>query len=200
MAVVTPESLAESIAYQKAHLEDNRTHVLYISSALIIVLPTIFVALRLACRRHLKAPFSHDDVAIVVALMELAIELTYCVLITTIKFSILLFYRRVFINQATGTWFRVAWYIITVWCFLWGISTFIATVFQCTPVSYLWTQFLGKTKGKCVDFTALLIATAAVNIFTDVAVLVFPMPMVWKMGIEKAQKVAVSGVFLLGGL
>lgn len=132
--------------------------------------------------------------------MEFAIELTYCVLITTIKFSILLFYRRVFINHTTSTWFRVAWYIITVWCFLWGVSTFIAAVFQCTPVSYLWTQFSGKTKGKCVDFTALLIATAAVNIFTDVAVLVLPMPMVWKMKIEKAQKLAVSGIFLLGGL
>ncbi|KAI4182170.1 MAG: hypothetical protein LQ348_004886 [Seirophora lacunosa] len=200
MAVITPESLARSIAYQKAHLDDDRSHHLYTTAGVIIVLPTIFVALRLACRRHLKAPFSHDDIAIVVALMEFAIELTYCVLITTIKFSILLFYRRVFINHTTSTWFRVAWYIITVWCFLWGVSTFIAAVFQCTPVSYLWTQFSGKTKGKCVDFTALLIATAAVNIFTDVAVLVLPMPMVWKMKIEKAQKLAVSGIFLLGGL
>ncbi|KAL8961642.1 MAG: hypothetical protein Q9193_001837 [Seirophora villosa] len=190
MAVVTPETLAKSVAYQKAHLDDDRSHHLYITAGLIIVLPTIFVALRLACRRHLKAPFSHDDIAIVVALVSISVTSS-------------LFGRRsvtVFINQTTSTWFRVAWYIITVWCFLWGISTFIAAVFQCTPVSYLWTQFSGKTKGKCVDFTALLIATAAVNIFTDVAVLVLPMPMVWKMKIQKAQKLAVSGIFLLGGL
>lgn len=132
--------------------------------------------------------------------MEYAIELTYCVAITTIKFSILLFYRRVFINQTTSKNFIVAWYVITVWCFLWGISTFFAAAFQCTPVSYGWTQFTGKTKGKCLDFTALLLSTAIINICTDVAVLVLPMPLVWNLKIEKSQKFAVSGIFLLGSL
>ncbi|KAI4184937.1 MAG: hypothetical protein L6R41_004429 [Letrouitia leprolyta] len=194
MVVVTPED----IAYQKAHRNDDRTYILYTTSATMIVLPTIFVALRLACRRHLKARISHDDIAILVALMEYAIELTYCVAITTIKFSILLFYRRVFINQTTSKNFIVAWYVITVWCFLWGISTFFAAAFQCTPVSYGWTQFTGKTKGKCLDFTALLLSTAIINICTDVAVLVLPMPLVWNLKIEKSQKFAVSGIFLLG--
>ncbi|KAL9001914.1 MAG: hypothetical protein Q9188_005129 [Gyalolechia gomerana] len=226
MTVVTPET----IAYQKAHITDDRTYVIYTTSAVMIVLPTVFVALRLACRRHLKARISHDDIAILVALvsittvghcavfgsgrhtilsppsdilrfvqMEYAIELTYCVLITTIKFSILLFYRRVFINQTTSKEFKVAWYTITVWCFLWGISTFFAAAFQCTPIFYSWTQYTGKTTGKCVNFTALLVSTAVINICTDVAVLVLPMPSVWNLKIEKAQKVAASGIFLLGG-
>lgn len=222
------------IAYQKAHRNEDRTYILYTTSATMIVLPTVFVALRLACRRHLKARISHDDIAILVALvlcwllsvllilcavygsgrhtilsppsdifrfvqMEYAIELTYCVAITTIKFSILLFYRRVFINQTTSKKFVVLWYTITVWCFLWGISTFFAAAFQCTPISYGWTQFTGKTTGKCVDFTALLLSTAVINICTDVAVLVLPMPLVWRLKIERSQKFAVSGIFLLGG-
>ncbi|KAL8952372.1 MAG: hypothetical protein Q9222_001708 [Ikaeria aurantiellina] len=266
MVVVTPED----IKHQLAHKDDDRTASLYAAAISMIVLPTIAVALRLACRRHLKAPISHDDIAICVALvspalalrshgidvaagavlglkldahplyasgdsprtlmlqwsrltikgahygsgrhtilspipdvvhfvqMEYAIELTYCVLITTTKFSILLFYRRVFINSTTVLSFRIAWYCITAFAFLWGISTFFAAAFQCTPASFYWTQVTMKTKGTCVDLSTLLLVTAITNIVTDVAILVLPMPVVWNLHIQRSQKVAVTGIFLLG--
>ena len=57
-----------------------------------------------------------------------------------------------------------------------------------------------KTQGTCLDLKALLLATAIINILTDIAVLVLPMPIVWNLKIQRSQKVAVSGIFLLGGL
>ncbi|KAL8750904.1 MAG: hypothetical protein Q9199_006777 [Rusavskia elegans] len=219
------------IAYQKAHKDDDRSGALYATAATMIVLPTIAVVLRLACRRHLQAPISHDDIAIVVALLTsvpnlpgghfgtgrhtmtnpiphvvhfiqlmYAVELTYTVLITTTKFSILLFYRRVFMNQATSLRFRIVWYAITVWTFLWGISTFFAAAFQCSPASFYWSKYTRKTQGTCMDLRVLLLVTASLNIVTDVALLILPMPVVWNSKIERSQKFAVSGIFLLGGL
>lgn len=60
------------VAYQKAHKDDDRSGALYATAATMIVLPTIAVILRLACRRHLQAPISHDDIAIIVALVSIA--------------------------------------------------------------------------------------------------------------------------------
>lgn len=129
-----------------------------------------------------------------------AVELTYCVLITTTKFSILLFYRRVFMNQSTSLHFRIAWYVILVWTFLWGISTFFAAAFQCDPPSYYWSKYTRKTTGSCLNLTVLLVVTASTNIVTDVALLILPMPVVWNLKVELSQKFAVCGIFLLGGL
>lgn len=57
-----------------------------------------------------------------------------------------------------------------------------------------------KTKGTCMNIEALLLATAVLNIATDILILVLPMPIVWHMSIPKAQKIAVSFIFLMGGL
>ncbi|KAL8973918.1 MAG: hypothetical protein Q9197_001829, partial [Variospora fuerteventurae] len=231
------------IAYQKAHKDDDRRGSLYATAATMIILPSIAVALRFMCRRHLKTKISHDDIAIVVALVSIpsfhchagassvspkglagahfgtgrhtilnpipnvvrfiqlmyAVELTYCVLITTTKFSILLFYRRVFMNQTTSLRFRIAWYVIMVWTLLWGISTFFAAAFQCSPPSYYWSKYTRKTQGSCINLTMLLIVTASTNIVTDVALLILPMPVLWHLNIQRSQKFALSGIFLLGG-
>lgn len=56
-----------------------------------------------------------------------------------------------------------------------------------------------KTHGTCLNITALLISTAVLNIFTDIGILILPMPIVWRLQIQRSQKFAVSGVFLLGG-
>ncbi|KAI4094204.1 MAG: hypothetical protein LQ339_007547 [Xanthoria mediterranea] len=142
-----------------------------------------------------------NPTAHVVAFIQLmyAVELTYTVLVTTTKISILLFYRRVFMNQATSTRFRVAWYAIAVWALLWGISTFFAAAFQCSPASFYWSKYTHKTQGTCMDLRILLLVTASLNIVTDVALLILPMPVVWNLNIERSQKFAVSGIFLLGG-
>ncbi|KAL8984631.1 MAG: hypothetical protein Q9177_004652, partial [Variospora cf. flavescens] len=222
------------IAYQKAHKDDDRRGTLYATAATMIVLPSIAVALRFMCRRHLKTKIAHDDIAIVVALvlcwgicimlvlcahfgtgrhtilnpipnvvrfiqLMYAVELTYCVLLTTTKISILLFYRRVFMNQTTSLRFRIAWYVIMVWTLLWGISTFFAAAFQCSPPSYYWSKYTRKTQGSCINLTMLLIVTASTNIVTDVALLILPMPVLWHFKIQRSQKFALSGIFLLGG-
>ncbi|KAL9615041.1 MAG: hypothetical protein Q9167_000464 [Letrouitia subvulpina] len=56
-----------------------------------------------------------------------------------------------------------------------------------------------KFEGTCINIKALLLSTAVLNIATDILILVLPMPIVWHMSIPKAQKIAVSFIFLMGG-
>ena len=140
-----------------------------------------------------------DPCVLICYQVEYAFELTYAVLITVIKVSILLFYRRIFPAESLGARYRLAWWIILVWSTLWSISVFFSATFQCLPASYYWTKVTMKTHGTCLNITALLISTAILNIVTDVGILMLPMPIVWRLQIRKSQKFAVSSIFLLGG-
>lgn len=58
-----------SVAYQLSHQSEDRSIGLKIVSIISLVLAVVFVALRLASRRLLRAPFKADDYVIIVALV-----------------------------------------------------------------------------------------------------------------------------------
>ena len=86
------------------------------------------------------------------------------------------------------------------WVLLWLVGCGLATIFQCSPVSFYWNQLAGDTLGFCVNEYSFLAANAALNIASDIMILVLPMPIVWRLHIKKSQKLAISSIFLLGGL
>lgn len=118
-------------------------------------------------------------------------------LVTTIKISILLFYRRLFPSNATNASFRVAWVIVAFLSVGTGIGTLVAAICNCNPFVYYLDRDLA---GKCPNLRSLLVSSAALNIVTDVSILILPTLVVWRLQVTKPQKLAVSGIFLLGGL
>ncbi|EKV11313.1 hypothetical protein PDIG_51500 [Penicillium digitatum PHI26] len=55
--------------------------------------------------------------------------------------------------------------------------------------------------GRCVyDIYKFYISYAAVNVATDVSILMVPMPIVWKLQMPRTQKILVCGILLIGGL
>ena len=40
----------------------------------------------------------------------------------------------------------------------------------------------------------------AYNIASDIVILVLPIPIVWRLRLPKSKKLAVTGIFLMGGL
>ena len=52
-----------------------------------------------------------------------------------IKASLMLFVRRIFGHIKA---FRLAFWIVGVYVFLWWLTTFWMSVFQCWPISALW--------------------------------------------------------------
>lgn len=129
--------------------------------------------------------------------VQWAFEFVYSITITTVKLSVLFFYHRMFPNSATNLKFKVGLYSLAAVSVVLGLGTFIACVFECDLTSLYWDR---TSYGLCIDMKAFLLSTAILNLFTDIAILILPISVVWKLQIKKSQKVAITGIFLLGGL
>ncbi|WWC71178.1 uncharacterized protein I206_105131 [Kwoniella pini CBS 10737] len=114
----------------------------------------------------------------------------------TIKLAILLLYRRM---SEVQPWFRYGTYGTMVIVTLAGtVCTFIA-VFECRPISAAWSTDSADSDAKCIDVIALFLSAAPVNILTDLAILLLPLPILTSLRMEMRQKVALLGTFLVGG-
>ena len=70
-----------------------------------------------------------------------------------------------------------------------------AGIFQCHPVQRAWNL---TVPGTCLNLRAVFIGNAVPNIVTDAIILCMPLYHVWKLHVRAAQKVALTGIFLLG--
>ena len=78
------------------------------------------------------------------------------------------------------------------------MSQVFPTIFQCSPIAYAWNKaILG---GHCLNIHVFWIVQDILILVIDVYIVVLPLPMIWKLQITKAEKIAISGLFLLGSL
>ncbi|KAG4443305.1 hypothetical protein IFR05_001249 [Cadophora sp. M221] len=80
-----------------------------------------------------------------------------------------------------------------------AISVFITVIFQCQPVNFFWERMRDPTlKGTCIDTGVFYIATSALTIFTDLAVLALPFWIFLGLKMPLKVRIALLAVFLLG--
>ncbi|EME80711.1 uncharacterized protein MYCFIDRAFT_119208, partial [Pseudocercospora fijiensis CIRAD86] len=121
-------------------------------------------------------------------------ELLYIAALPIIKITILFTYLRIF---QTPNFRKLAFGAIGI-NVVFAITFFGVTVFQCIPVHLAWTHWDGTHPGECKDLNALSWAAAALNIILDVVVVGLPMPMLWKMNLNKRKKILVMLMFGVG--
>ena len=80
---------------------------------------------------------------------------------------------------------------------LFGTSTWFCDWFFCRPVSYFWNK---EQEGKCMNTFSYYMACAALNVFTDLVILILPIPTVWSLQLPKRQRLVLIGIFSLGGM
>ena len=73
----------------------------------------------------------------------------------------------------------------------------LATIFQCRPVRAGWNFFL---KGDCVSLQDIAVATGALNIATDLAIVIAPIPVVLKLQLKPAKMAGLLLMFSTGFL
>lgn len=76
------------------------------------------------------------------------------------------------------------------------IASVLTTILQCIPLKKMWDPLAA---GHCIDFGKFAMAMACVNIFTDVFLLVLPLPVVWNLHASTQKKWLVTLSFVLGG-
>jgi len=107
------------------------------------------------------------------------------------KLSILLLYQSIFsVNQK----FRLLCYGMMAASVAYCIIFFFLYAFDCSPVYFSWHFSL--TEGKCIGITKVIIAIGAVNLVTDLTILIMPLPLVWRLNLRRNQK---WGLFIIFG-
>ncbi|KAL8770046.1 MAG: hypothetical protein Q9209_004084 [Squamulea sp. 1 TL-2023] len=109
------------------------------------------------------------------------------------KIAILLLYVRVFTAELRK--FTVGTIVIGCVISATGITTIVGSIFQCTPVAYNWDKTM---QGRCINEIVFARYTAIPNVITGLAMLILPLPMVWRLYIEVPQKIALTASFLHG--
>lgn len=79
----------------------------------------------------------------------------------------------------------------------WWIAVFFGDAFICFPVNSVWNP---DVPGHCGSEYVFNVAVPIPWIVTDFAILLVPLPMVRNLHIATRQKVALAGLFLVGGL
>lgn len=87
--------------------------------------------------------------------------------------------------------------VIGIIIILWWIGTILADTLLCIPVEHNWNP---EIPAHCGNQQLLAIIPPIPWIVTDLAILVMPMPMVYKLQMPAFQRVGLAGLFLLGSL
>ncbi|KAG8410067.1 hypothetical protein J3459_007766 [Metarhizium acridum] len=80
---------------------------------------------------------------------------------------------------------------------LWAVCVSFLFTFICVPVEKLWRPAI---EGRCVSELGVWLANASSTIFSDVVILLLPIPQVWRLQLKTLEKVGLTLVFGLGFL
>jgi hypothetical protein len=131
--------------------------------------------------------------AVRMAKFLLVAEILYVYNLVWTKISFLLMYYRIF----HFPYFKFWAYLIGAFVIAWVITITFIFIFICVPVQKLWYPDI---PGRCVNQVGTWIANAASTILTDLAILILPIPQIWKLQLKKFEKTALTFTFCLGFL
>jgi hypothetical protein len=101
-------------------------------------------------------------------------------------------YLRIF---GTTKKFRLAIYIATVIVWCWAFSIVIEAFLLCRPFPSNWDP---TVPGKCGNRNAAFVAAGALNMLTDIMVLLLPVPHIWSLQLQIGRKIGLLATFGLG--
>ncbi|KAL9601457.1 MAG: hypothetical protein Q9219_002523 [cf. Caloplaca sp. 3 TL-2023] len=109
------------------------------------------------------------------------------------KYAILLLFLRVFTTSNKS--FAWATYTISFFVGALGVATIVGSIFQCTPIARNWDI---SRAGTCINKLDFARYAAVPNVITGFAMLILPLPMVWRLNVTIQQKIALTATFLHG--
>ncbi|ETS81523.1 hypothetical protein PFICI_06525 [Pestalotiopsis fici W106-1] len=119
-------------------------------------------------------------------------ETLYLWALTSLKLSVLLFYRRCF--GVSNHMDRAALVMIGV-VLAWAITFTFLFIFLCDPIQQQWST---ARIGHCMDQITIVIWLCATNITTDLVIMGMPMYTIWHLRMRKTEKLAMASCFALG--
>lgn len=143
--------------------------------------------------------------------LPIGYSVCYVVIISLVKYSILLFLWRIFSVPTFKKYLYIIAVIITAWAIA-GVSQVIylgimrlvdhyvqlsMALMSCIPLQAYWDHSI---EGRCIDIELKYLVNCIPNTATDVGLLILPIPHLLKLHVNKSQKIGLIAVFMLGGL
>ncbi|CAG8891141.1 unnamed protein product [Penicillium egyptiacum] len=123
-----------------------------------------------------------------------AFTVLYNPALMAVKTSILVFYLTMTRNQKV---FRWANYVTLFVVNAAGFALTLVNVFQCRPIGAVFLSPI-PAHANCTDIVTLYLSSSPVNIITDIAILLLPMPLLTTMRLPFKQKIILVITFSFG--
>ena len=124
-------------------------------------------------------------------------EVLYLAEMSIIKLSLSLFYFYVF----PGATIRRLLIGTTVLNVIFGLTFVTTAIFQCTPVSFYWTQYMTtQSGGRCINLNLFAWINASLAVALDAWMIAIPLSQIRKLELRWKKKIGVTVMFLTGTL
>ncbi|CAG8899039.1 unnamed protein product [Penicillium egyptiacum] len=110
------------------------------------------------------------------------------------KLSALTLFARLFRPRP----FLLVTYTLMGFLVIVGLWTTLSGFLFCVPVHAFWSPYEEVRLAQCLPAAPVWYTNAALQTFTDLVILVLPMPLLWKLQLPKRQKWEILVVFSLG--
>ncbi|ERF69692.1 hypothetical protein EPUS_03684 [Endocarpon pusillum Z07020] len=121
-------------------------------------------------------------------------SILYFAIVTSIKVSILLMYRRIFSIDYS---FHLQSLLLLAVIFAFWLAVTTATLLNCRPLKYSWIGM--SWEEYCFNYNIFWMVTGAVEVIIDTAILALPVRMVLRLQLSQKRKISIMLIFLLGG-
>lgn len=106
--------------------------------------------------------------------------------------SILWLYIRIFPDTKYHRYFIAVMVFTTV-----AVAIVVPMViWQCVPIDAIWN--LDRSNAQCLSISGVAYASAGVNIATEVAILILPIPLLSRLRVSLSKKIAMYALFGAG--
>ncbi|KAE8350446.1 hypothetical protein BDV28DRAFT_150926 [Aspergillus coremiiformis] len=107
------------------------------------------------------------------------------------KVSLVLLYLRLFPLKG----YRIVLVIVLIFVVISGLWMIFATLFMCIPIRGAWDPSIPR---RCIPNSILWSLNAALQITSDIIIVILPMPLLAKLQLPRRQKIALIAVFAFG--
>ena len=122
-----------------------------------------------------------------------ATQILYLLIITVVKYSILLFYLRLSPSVNFRRWVKAA--AAAAACVFEDVVFTLIVLFQCNPIEKAWDFVV---LGKCSNGIGCFKAETTFSLATNVVILVLLMPMIWNLHLILRGRLLLIGIFAVG--
>ncbi|KAH8816603.1 hypothetical protein F5884DRAFT_776774 [Xylogone sp. PMI_703] len=160
--------------------------------------PVIYALVDASMGKPLPAPYNTQlgfaDGVVYQAKLQFAFMLFFWTCLWNVKFSFLMFYHKLFVSiQGYMRW----WWAVVIFCILTYLASVLTLFLSCVPISRRFSTAPDTPCSVDSGIAALEVATA-IDIASDISVMILPLQLLWGLRVSNKQKVGLGAIFSLG--